>query len=63
MYLYRRGQSRAGLQSLQGAGATCLESLRGTDFSLALFGAIFLASWVTVSITMEAVIEFHVALG
>ena len=60
MYLCRR-VSRG--RDFKGGGATNIESLGGTDFSLALFGGIFLGFMDMLSITTEAVIELHVALG
>jgi hypothetical protein len=56
------GQSTAGFQSFPRGGATYIECLGVAHFSLALFGAIFDGSMDMFRITIEAVVELHVAL-
>ena len=58
-----KGQSRTGFQSFHRGGATYIESFGGADFSLALFDGIFIGFMDMLDITIEAVVELHVALG
>ena len=61
MYLCRRVSRRRSFKASRG-GATYVECLGGAHFPLALFGAIFVGFMDMLSITIEAVVEFHVAL-
>ena len=62
MYLCRRVSRRAGFQSFHIGGATYIKCLGGAHFSLALFGVILVGFMDMLRITIEAVVELHVAL-
>jgi hypothetical protein len=61
MYLCRRVSRRRSSKVPQ-AGVTYIECLGGAHFLLALFGATFVGFMDMLSITIEAVVEFHVTL-
>src|ERR1700722_12780070 len=58
----QKSQSTAGFQSFYIGGATYIECLGGAHFSLAPFGTIFVGFMDMFRITIEAVVELHVAL-
>ena len=56
------GSVGGGVSKLPQAGATYIKCLGGAHFPLALFGAIFVNFMDMLSITIEAMVEFHVTL-
>ena len=62
MYLCRKGVSQQRVRSFPRGVATYIECLDVAHFSHALFGAIFGGFMDMFRITVEAVVELHVAL-
>jgi hypothetical protein len=61
MYLCRRVNRRRSFRTSTGS-ATYIECLGGPHFPVALFRAVFVGFMDMLSIAIEAVVEFHVAL-
>jgi hypothetical protein len=62
MYLCRRVSRWRGFKASHIGGATYIECLAGAHFSLSPFGVVFVGFMDMFRITIEAVVELHVAL-